>query len=164
MVPGYPGTLGRRAWLHVRFREISLSPSGRLRCRRSHPFPNSLGRNNVRSQQSDPPKNMDGHNRGPWTLTRAPQPGSRAGGDLALVLKSCCSSDACGPQELVTPIQRLLSSCGVHRRQCQSPGSEGTRGEMRRHIQREPLPSSPQQGSRGGKSGGGFLRATPGVW
>lgn len=92
---------------------------------------------------------MDGHNRGPWTLTRAPQPGSRVCGDLALALKSCCSSDACGPQELVTPIQRLVSSCGVAQEAMPKPWLGGdTRRNEEAHPERitAQLTSAGQQG------------------
>lgn len=67
-----PDTLGRSAWLQVGFRKMTLGPS-RTQSWKIPPFPNSLGRNNIRSHQSDHPQTMDGHNRGPWTLRGLPR-------------------------------------------------------------------------------------------
>lgn len=102
------------------------------------------------------PKTMDGHDRGPWTLTRAPQPGSRASGDLALAPRSCCPSDSCGHPH-PKAAERLGGVTGGNAKPL------ARRGEMRRHIQREPLPSSPRQG-QGREVRCHFLRAKPGVW
>lgn len=92
MMPGYPDTLGRSAWLHVGFRETSLSPSGRD----SELEDPSLGRNNVRSHQSDPPKTMMGRREAAGVSQGLPSLDQELVGTWhwALAPKSHCSSGA----------------------------------------------------------------------
>lgn len=159
MMPGCPETLGRSAWFRVGFRETTLSPSGKLRAGRSHPFQNSLGRNNLRSHQSDAPKAWTGTREAPGPSPALPSLHQELVGTWHWLPGAAAPPVPVVPRSWSPPPEGWGGTGAVPK-----PWLGGDTSRTRRHIQRESQPSSPRQGHKGGKAGGGFLRAEPGVW